>query len=83
MDGENEIELEVREIVAIDAVARTRNFKIAAETLNTTQPTLSRLIASSERKLAITLFNRGWSRIRHDLPGRRGRSDVPKRHRRD
>lgn len=61
MDGENEIELEVREIVAIDAVARTRNFKIAAETLNTTQPTLSRLIASSERKLAITLFNRGWS----------------------
>ena len=41
-------ELELREIAAIDAVARTRSFKIAADCLNTTQPTLSRLIASAE-----------------------------------
>lgn len=61
MESTEQIELEIREMVAIDAVARTRSFKLAAETLNTTQPTLSRLIASSERRLATSLFNRGWS----------------------
>ena len=53
--------LELREIVAIDGVARTRSFKGAAEVMNTTQPTLSRLIASAERKLDTALFRRGWS----------------------
>lgn len=54
-------QLELREIVAIDAVARTRSFKTAADLVNTTQPTLSRLIASSERALETSLFRRGWS----------------------
>ena len=54
-------ELELREIAAIDAVARTRSFKIAADCLNTTQPTLSRLIASAEAALGTALFRRGWS----------------------
>lgn len=54
-------QLEVREIVAIDAVAQARSFKIAAELMHTTQPTLSRLIASAESKLEVQLFSRGWS----------------------
>lgn len=54
-------ELEIREIVAIDTVARARSFKIAAELMHTTQPTLSRLIAAAEAKLQVTLFSRGWS----------------------
>lgn len=54
-------QLEIREIVAISAVARARSFKIAAETMHTTQPTLSRLIASAESKLEVKLFSRGWS----------------------
>lgn len=53
--------LELREIAAIDAVARARSFKIAAESLNTTQPTLSRLIAAAEATLKTDLFRRGWS----------------------
>ncbi|KGJ06651.1 DNA-binding transcriptional regulator, LysR family [Paracoccus halophilus] len=53
--------LEIREIVAIDSVARARSFKIAADMTHSTQPTLSRLIASAEGKLGVTLFRRGWS----------------------
>ena len=53
--------LDVREIVAVDAVARMRSFKLAAEQTHTTQPTLSRLIASAERVLGTTLFRRGWA----------------------
>lgn len=54
-------DLELREIVAIDAVAHTRSFKFASDLLNTSQPTLSRLIAAAERKLDRQLFLRGWS----------------------
>lgn len=53
--------LDLRQIVAIDALARTRSFKLAAAQLNTTQPTLSRLIAAAEAALGVTLFRRGWS----------------------
>ncbi len=53
--------LDLRAVVAIDAVARTRSFRLAAEALNTSQPTLSRLIASAEAALACPLFRRGWS----------------------
>lgn len=52
--------LDVREIVAIDAVARSRSFKIASELVNTTQPTLSRLVQSAETALGTSLFRRGW-----------------------
>lgn len=53
--------MELREIVAVEAVARARSFKTAADILGTSQPTLSRLIASAEGKLTIRLFSRGWS----------------------
>lgn len=53
--------LEIREILAIDAVARERSFKLAADALNTSQPTLSRLIATAEKRLGRALFRRGWS----------------------
>lgn len=56
-----EARLEIREIAAIAAVAQARSFKIAAEMIHTTQPTLSRLIASAEQKLGVSLFRRGWS----------------------
>lgn len=62
-------ELELREIVAIDALARARSFRIAAELVNTTQPTLSRLIASAEKSLGATLFRRGWSGAETTPPG--------------
>ncbi|MFQ8432389.1 LysR family transcriptional regulator [Amaricoccus sp. W119] len=61
--------LEIREILAIDAVARTRSFRTAAELINTTQPTLSRLIASAERMLGTALFSRGWSGAETTPPG--------------
>lgn len=53
--------LEIREIIAIEAVSRTRSFKHAAEAMNTSQPTLSRLVAAAERRLGCNLFRRGWS----------------------
>lgn len=56
-----DIRLDIREIAAIYTVARARSFKIAAEMIFTTQPTLSRLIASAEGKLGVTLFSRGWA----------------------
>lgn len=62
-------ELELREIVAIDALARARSYRIAAEQINTTQPTLSRLIASAEKSLGTTLFRRGWSGAETTPPG--------------
>lgn len=64
-----EAALEIREILAIDAVARTRSFRTAAELINTTQPTLSRLIASAERVLGTALFSRGWSGAETTPPG--------------
>lgn len=53
--------LDIRALVAVDAVARTRSFKLAADLLNTSQPTLSRLISSAEATLGVALFERGWS----------------------
>lgn len=53
--------LDLREIAAVDAVAGTRSFKAAADRLHTSQPTLSRLIASAEGRLGSPLFRRGWS----------------------
>lgn len=64
-----EAALEIREILAIDAVARTRSFGAAAQFINTTQPTLSRLIASAERVLGTVLFSRGWSGAETTPPG--------------
>ncbi|PCH95049.1 MAG: hypothetical protein COB84_06740 [Rhodobacteraceae bacterium] len=52
---------DIREIIAIDCIAHLRSFKLAAEKLNTTQPTLSRLIAKAESELGVILFRRGWS----------------------
>lgn len=53
--------LEIREIMAIATVARARSFKLAAEMMHTSQPTLSRLIASAEERLECELFRRGWA----------------------
>ncbi|WP_292025934.1 LysR family transcriptional regulator [Maritimibacter sp. UBA3975] len=53
--------LDIRELVAVDCVARARSFKLAAEVLHTSQPTLSRLISSAEDKLCTKIFDRGWS----------------------
>lgn len=54
-------DLDIREIAAIDAVALTRSFRLASEAVHTSQSTLSRLIAAAEGKLAVTLFQRGWT----------------------
>jgi DNA-binding transcriptional LysR family regulator len=53
--------IDLREIAAIDSVAKMRSFMVAAEAINTTQPTLSRLIAAAEERLGVVLFRRGWS----------------------
>lgn len=53
--------MDVREWVAVDCVAKARSFKLAADILNTSQPTLSRLISSAETKLGTKIFDRGWS----------------------
>lgn len=53
--------LDIRNLIAIVVVADVRNFKLAAEHLNTTQPTLSRLIKRLEDALDVTIFRRGWS----------------------
>ncbi|WP_265517509.1 LysR family transcriptional regulator [Nitratireductor luteus] len=45
----------------IDAVAGTTSFEQAARTLNTSQPVVSRTIASAEKALGVALFQRGWS----------------------
>lgn len=59
--GPAPVDLEIREIIAIASVARTRSFKLAAEAMHTSQPTLSRLIASAEERLGCALFRRGWA----------------------
>lgn len=53
--------MELRNLAAVVKIADTRSFRLAAEALNTTQPTLSRLIAQLESELGVTLFRRGWS----------------------
>lgn len=53
--------LGLKQIRAIECVANLHSFRLAAEALNTTQPTLSRLIAKSEAAMGVSLFRRGWS----------------------
>lgn len=50
--------LEVAEIQAVRAIVDTGSIKKAAELLNTTQPTLSKLLARLEDRLGATLFHR-------------------------
>ncbi len=52
--------LTLKHIRAIDAVAATRGFAQAADRLATTQPAISRTIASAENLLGVPLFQRGW-----------------------
>ncbi|WP_159589722.1 LysR family transcriptional regulator [Chelativorans xinjiangense] len=56
-----EARIALKQVRVIDAVARTRSFEQAARTLNTSQPVVSRTIASAEKALGIALFQRGWS----------------------
>lgn len=42
-------------------IADLRSYRLAAGRLNTTQPTLSRLVRQAEAALGTTLFHRGWS----------------------
>lgn len=53
--------LEIRQIVAIVQLAHLRSHGLAAEAMNTTQPTLTRMIQKAERDLGMQLFLRGWS----------------------
>lgn len=53
--------MELRNLRAVIKVAETQSFKVAAEQMNMTQPTLSRLISQLETELDIRLFRRGWS----------------------
>ena len=52
--------LTLKHIRAIDAVAATRGFAQAADRLATTQPAISRTVASAENLLGVPLFQRGW-----------------------
>lgn len=54
-------DLDIRHLVAVAAVADIRNFRLAADQLHTSQPTLSRLIGRVEQTLGIEVFRRGWS----------------------
>lgn len=53
--------LGLKQIRAIECVAKLHSFRLAADALNATQPTLSRLIAKSETDMDVSLFRRGWS----------------------
>ncbi len=50
--------LEVAEISAVRAIVETGSIKKAADALNTTQPTLSKLLLRLEDRLGATLFHR-------------------------
>lgn len=52
--------LTLKQVRAINAVAECRGITQAAGLLNTTQPVISRAIASVEKQLGISLFQRGW-----------------------
>ena len=52
--------LTLKHIRAIDAVASVRGFAQAADRLATTQPAISRTVASAENLLGAPLFQRGW-----------------------
>ncbi|MBD1548605.1 LysR family transcriptional regulator [Roseibium aggregatum] len=58
MPGEKRLTL--KQIRAIDAVASARGFAEAANRLATTQPAISRTVASAENLLGVPLFQRGW-----------------------
>lgn len=50
----------LKQVRAITAVAECRGIAQAAGQLNTTQPVISRAIASAEKLLGVSLFQRGW-----------------------
>ncbi len=52
--------LSLKQVRAIEAVARCRGFAQAAQALNTTQPVVSRAVAAAETSLGAPLFQRGW-----------------------
>lgn len=53
--------LSLKQVRMIEAVAKAGGFAPAAAELNSTQPVVSRTVASAERLLGRTLFQRGWS----------------------
>lgn len=53
-------QLSLKQVRAIEAVAKCRGFGQAALVLNTTQPVVSRAIAAAEDSLGVPLFQRGW-----------------------
>jgi len=52
--------LSLRQVRAIEAVAQCRGFAQAAALLNSSQPVISRTIASAEKRLGHPIFQRGW-----------------------
>jgi LysR family transcriptional regulator of gallate degradation len=52
--------LNLKQVRAIDAVARARGIAEAAALLNTTQPVVSRAIQSAEAVTGVPIFQRGW-----------------------
>lgn len=52
--------LDLKQVRAIDAVARGRGIAEAAALLNTTQPVVSRAIQSAEAMIGAPIFQRGW-----------------------
>jgi len=52
--------LNLKQVRAIDAVARARGIAEAATILNTTQPVVSRAIQSAEALIGVPIFQRGW-----------------------
>ncbi|GAB4356175.1 MAG: hypothetical protein Kow0026_15790 [Oricola sp.] len=52
--------LTLKQVRAIDAVARARGIAEAASLLNTTQPVVTRAIQSAETMIGTPIFQRGW-----------------------
>ena len=52
--------MDIRDFEAITEIAGTGSFRLAAERMNTTQSTLSRLVSRVEDTLGTALFRRGW-----------------------
>jgi len=52
--------ISLKQARTIEAVANARGFEQAARLLNTSQPVVSRTIASAEELLGVSLFQRGW-----------------------
>jgi DNA-binding transcriptional LysR family regulator len=68
----NQLGLELRHLVALDAVARNRSFNAAADELGYTQSAISQQIVSLEQLVGTRLFerSRGPGAIRLTEPGR-------------